>query len=301
MDTESLNSAFAVADRLHFAEGPGGLVQAHVRNIHAEALISTYGGQVLQYQPMNDPDPVLFLSESAYYAPGKAIKGGVPVCWPWFGADPEGQGRPTHGFVRNRQWEVIGVSILGDGALRLELGIDATDETRALWPHDFALRIAITVGRSLQIELETTNTGDVSFEVTQALHSYFRVGDIRDTRVLGLEGTSYIDKVDRGLVKTQADEVVITGEVDRIYSDVPDELTIEDVALERRITIESTGSDNAVIWNPWADIAAQMADLGDNDFERMLCVETANAADDIVDVYPGETICLGAEIAVRRD
>jgi len=301
MNTESLNSAFAVTDRLHFADGPGGLVQAHVRNIHAEALISIYGGQVLEFQPMNDPDPVLFLSESAYYAPGKAIKGGVPVCWPWFGPDPEGEGRPAHGFVRNRRWDMIGVTVLSDGALRLEMGLDANDETRAIWPYDFSLRIAITVGRTLKIELETTNTGDEAFEVTQALHTYFRVGDIHRTRVSGLEDISYIDKMDGGKVKTETDEISITGAVDRIYTDVPEELIIEDVQLERRITIESMGSDTAVVWNPWADTAAKMADLGDSDYERMLCVETANAADDIVDVDPGETICLGAEIAVRRD
>lgn len=301
MSVESLNAEFAIADRLNFVEGPGGLVQAHVRNIHAEAVVSVYAGQVLSYQPMGDPDDLLFVSEAAYYSAGKAIKGGVPICWPWFGPDPEGLGRPSHGFVRNRQWEFMTASVLDDNAMRLVLGLESSDETRAIWPNDFALRIEITVGRSLRLELKTTNKGDKPFDLTQALHSYFRVGDIHSTEVLGLEGTQYIDKLEGGVAKTQVGVVSIEGEVDRIYAGVRDDLTIEDPGLERRIVIRSTGSNSTVVWNPWADTAAKMADLGDEDFEHMLCVETTNAGDDLVQVDPGETCRLGAEIWIRRD
>ena len=266
-NVESLNAEFEIADRLEFVEGPGGLVQARVRNIHAEAVVSIYGGQVLSYQTMGDPDDLLFLSEAAYYAEGKAIKGGVPICWPWFGPDPEGLGRQSHGFVRNRQWEVIDASIPDDNAVRLLLGLESSDETRAIWPNDFSLRIEITVGRSLRLDLKTTNTGDAPFDLTQALHSYFRVGDIRRTEVLGLEGKQYIDKLEGGVAKTQVGAVSIEGEVDRIYAGVSDDLIVEDPGLERRIVIRSSGSNSAVVWNPWADTAAQMTDLGDEDFE----------------------------------
>ncbi|MGB5494629.1 MAG: D-hexose-6-phosphate mutarotase [Sedimenticolaceae bacterium] len=301
MNIKSLNADFGVADRLNFVEGPGGLIQAHVRNIHAEAVISTYAGQVLSYQPMGDPDDLLFVSEAAYYAEGEAIKGGVPICWPWFGPDPEGLGRPSHGFVRNRQWNFMAASVLDDNAMRLVLGLESSDETRAIWPYDFSLRIEITVGRSLRLDLKTTNTSDAPFDLTQALHSYFRVGDIRRTDVLGLEGKQYIDKLESGVAKTQVGVLSIEGEVDRIYAEVSDDLIIEDPGLERRIVIRSSGSNSAVVWNPWAHTAAKMADLGDEDFQHMLCVETTNAGEDVVHVNPGETCLLGAEIWIRRD
>lgn len=301
MNIESLNAEFGILDRLSCVEGPGGLVQARVRNIHAEAVVSTYGGQVLSYQPMGDPDDLLFVSNAAYYSEGKAIKGGVPICWPWFGPDPEGLGRPSHGFVRNRQWDFIAASVLDDNAMRLVLGLESSDETHAIWPNDFALRVEITVGRSLRLELKTTNMGDKAFDLTQALHSYFRVGDIHSTEVLGLAGKQFIDKLNGGVAKTQVGVVSIEGEVDRIYAGVRDDLTIEDPGLERRIVISSTGSNSAVVWNPWADTAAKMADLGDDDFEHMLCVETTNAGEDVVHVNPGETFCLSAEYWIRRD
>ena len=287
MSIDQLNSEYAIENQVKFVEGEGGFSFIEIDNGKATALISPYAGQVLSFCPAGESQDLLFLSDQAYYQDGKAIKGGIPICWPWFGSDPEGLGRPGHGFVRNRDWSVVSTEATSEGDTRVVLGLVDTEETRAIWPHAFKLNIEITVGNSLTVELVTRNTGEQTFTITQAFHTYFRIGDIARVKVLGLEGLDYLDKVDSGVEKTQAGELTISSEVDRIYLDAPDELVIDDEALSRRIHISSAGSRTAVVWNPWAEISRDMADLGDEDFQRLLCVETANAASETVELPPG--------------
>jgi len=291
-------SQYEIDDELRFIEIEHGFVYAEINNARAHATISTYSGQVLSYRPKNQPDDLLFVSDKAWYEDGKAIKGGIPVCWPWFGPDPDNKGRPAHGFVRNRQWQVTGSESLADGSTKIILSITDSDATRALWPHSFRLDIVITVGDSLKIALVTHNTGDDSITISQALHTYFRVGDISNVSVLGLDGTDYLDKANDAGRKTQTGAVTISGEVDRIYTDVTGELTIDDASLGRKIRIASSGCSTAVVWNPWAEIAASMADLGDDDYNRMLCVETANAGPETIAIGAGETYRLEAEYTI---
>jgi glucose-6-phosphate 1-epimerase len=284
MDLAQLNTEYGIANQIEFVSGKGDFPYIKVTTDQAEALISIYGGQVLSFQPKGANDDLLFVSENAYYTPGKAIKGGIPICWPWFGPDPEGQGRPNHGFVRNRLWQVIGTEAIGDSATRIVLGLSDTEDTRELWPHPFELRLEITVGSILNLALVSRNLGDRPYTLTQALHSYFTVGDITQTKVLGLDGTSYIDKVDENKVKPQSGDVEVTAEVDRIYQAVPSELTIVDGALNRRLRINSSGNQTAVVWNPWVELSAKSGDLAADDYTRFICVETTNAADDVVTV-----------------
>lgn len=291
-------SHYEIDSELRFIEIEHGFVYAEINNARAHATISTYSGQVLSYRPKNQPDDLLFVSDKAWYEDGKAIKGGIPVCWPWFGPDPDNEGRPAHGFVRNRQWQVTGSESLADGSTKIILSITDSDATRALWPHPFRLDIEITVGDSLKIALVTHNTGDDSITISQALHTYFRVGDISNVSVLGLDGTDYLDKASDGGRKTQTGAVTFSGEVDRIYTDVTGELTIDDASLGRKIRIASSGCSTAVVWNPWAEIAASMADLGDDDYNRMLCVETANAGPETIAIGAGETYRLEAEYTI---
>ena len=279
--------------------GNGGLPMINVSNDHADAVISVYAGQVLSFTPKGAAD-VLFVSDKAYYAEGKAIKGGVPICWPWFGADPEGKGRPAHGFMRNRMWSEWETRENADGSTTVILGVESSPETLAIWPHAFRLAMEITVGKTLQLALMTRNTGDAAFNITQAMHTYFAVGDIAQTTVTGLEGTQYLDKAadGNGATKSQAGAISITREVDRVYLGVPAELAIVDGALNRTIRITSSGNKTAVVWNPWAKIAASMADLQADDYTRFVCVETTNAADDVVSVPAGGEFRLTAEYGV---
>ena len=284
MDLAQLNQDYGLAGQVQVIAGEGGWPYIEVTNEQATALISLYGGQVLSFKPRNATHDLLFVSENAYYQPGKAIKGGTPICWPWFGPDPKGLGRPNHGFARNRLWGIHETQALPSGATQVMLGFRDSEDTRALWPYAFALELEITVGQTLELALVSRNLSDRPFDITQALHTYFTVGDITQTTVLGLDGTTYIDKVDAGTVKPQAGPIAIASEVDRIYQGVPPELVIDDPALQRQIRITSSGNQTAVVWNPWVEVSAQSGDLTDNAYQHFVCVETTNAADDVVTV-----------------
>lgn len=301
MDIDALNAEYAIPGVLRLTLGRGDLPMIEIENGLASALISLHAGQVLAYRPADAAQDLLFLSEQAYFEPGKAIKGGVPICWPWFGADPQGRGRAAHGFVRSLPWSLLATRPLDKGATRVTLGIADDDSTRAQWPHRFNLLLEVTVGDSLGLELITRNLEDRPFSITQALHSYFRLGDVTRARVLGLEGCSYIDKAANGKdsIITQEGPVTFAGEVNRIYQSVPEVLRIEDPALGRRLCITSRHSATCIVWNPWIETARAMADLDDEDYRIMVCVETANAADEVIEVPAGGEARLGAEYRIE--
>lgn len=292
-------SEYEIDNELQFVEIEHGFTYVEINNDKAHATISTYSGQVLSYRPKGQQADLLFVSDKAYYEDGKAIKGGIPVCWPWFGADPEGLGRPAHGFVRNRQWEVSASESLADGSSRVVLSLGDSEATRNIWPHPFKLSIEITVGDSLRVALVTHNSGTASITISQALHTYFHVGDISKVSVLGLEGTDYLDKVDNSARKTQAGAITVDSEVDRIYEGVSGELVIDDESLGRKIRIASTGCSTAVVWNPWIETAAAMGDLDDDDYRRMLCVEAANAGSETIEIAAGGEYRLEAEYTIE--
>ena len=296
---DHLNRDFAIQDQLRVIEGEGGFPLIEIDNGKARALISVYAGQVLSFRPAGEAEDLLFLSKQAYYQSGKAIKGGVPICWPWFGPDPEGQGRPAHGFVRNRPWSLASTQQTPEGETKVVLKLVDDAVTQEIWPHAFNLHIEITVGEALTLALITRNTGNRSYTITQALHTYFKVGDVHLVKMLGLETKEYLDKVDNGERKTQSGAVSVVDEVDRIYLDVEEALYIDDPSLKRRIRIDSSGNKTIVVWNPWSVIAAQMADLDDQDYRHMLCVETANAAEDMVQLPSGGEYRLHADSRIE--
>lgn len=301
MDIDTLNAEFGIDGALRFTEGRGGLTMIEVDNGLATALISPYAGQVLAYRPAGAAEDLLFVSERAYFATGKAIKGGVPICWPWFGADPDGKGRPAHGFVRSWPWRVLATSALPSGATRVTLGVADDGHSRALWPYYFNLMVEITVGHSLGLELITRNAGDRPFRITQGLHTYFRVGDATRVRVLGLEGCTYIDKAAgaNDAILTQEGPVTVSAEVNRIYESVPPSLAIEDPVLGRRIRISSRHSATCVVWNPWVETARAMGDLDDEDYRIMLCVETVNTASEVIQLPGGGEARLAADYTIE--
>lgn len=297
---DDLNATPGLPAQLRFATGPGGWPYAHIRNEHATATVSLHGAQVLSFVPVASGTDLLFVSDGSVYAPGKAIRGGVPVCWPWFGPDPQGLGRPAHGLARTRCWSVAGSSATADGGTRLMLRLQHTAETHALWPHAFELTLAITVGRTLRLSLSTRNTGDAPFQLTQALHSYFAVSDIAHASVNGLDGCRYTDKAAgaSGTPQMQAGPVRFTGEVDRVYNGAPAQLELTDTGRPHGVALRSKGSRTVVVWNPGAMLAERMADLPGEAWRRFVCVETANAGEELVTVPPGGQHTLVAEIGL---
>ncbi|MEZ4640681.1 MAG: hypothetical protein R2856_37945 [Caldilineaceae bacterium] len=191
----SLNQQFGIDDRLVFVAGPGDLPVARVRNDFAIAEIALLGAHVLSYQP-HDTEPVLWVSSQSNFAVGKPIRGGIPVCWPWFAGHPTDSNKPAHGFVRTALWTVLDTRTTRDDRTEIELGFESNEDTLSLWPHPFALRLRVTVGPALTVTLFTCNTGDEPFNFTGALHTYFHVGDAAQIAIHGLDGVDYLDKVD---------------------------------------------------------------------------------------------------------
>jgi D-hexose-6-phosphate mutarotase len=257
-----------------------------------------HGGHVLSFFPRGH-EPVLWVSKQSRFETGKAIRGGIPVCWPWFADHPTGGDIPAHGFVRTALWTVTESEALKDGRTRLGLVISDNNDTRTLWPYLFRLEIDVTVGTMLKVELIATNTGKEAFTCGGALHSYFHVSSISNVVIKGLEGCSYIDKVDESRRGVQEGSVTIDGETDRIYLEIDGDCLIEDNGLQRRIGIAKSGSRTTVVWNPWVDKARAMKDFGDQEYHSMVCVETANAAEDLITVAPGEAHRLQSIISVE--
>lgn len=293
MDISQLEQDFGIPGSLSFSEKVSGFPLIEVVNDCATALISVYGGHVMAFKPHGVPQDLLYFSDSAVFQMGKALRGGIPICSPWFGNHPTDGTKPSHGFARNSVWQVSSTETTIAGATRVILTLTDTPGIRQVWDYGFELAIAITVGSTLDLELITRNTGNKAFEITQALHTYFNIGDVNQVKVLGLDGCHYIDKVDHGQVKTQLGEVAIAAEVDRVYTGAPAELIIADPAFGRKIRITASNSTTAIVWNPWIDKAIALGDFGDTDYQRMICVETANAAEEIITVPPQGTFRLG--------
>jgi D-hexose-6-phosphate mutarotase len=288
-----------VADVVVVEAGAGGLPRARVKGAHADAELYLQGGHLTRWQP-HGAASVLFLSPRATYAPGRAIRGGVPLVFPWFGAHATDPQAPIHGFARTRSWRLVTSGPGADGSIVLELTLEHDEATRRLWPPAFTLRYRVTVGEVLNLALEVVNTSPAPFTFEAALHTYLAVGDIEAVAVSGLEHTTYIDKVDVFTRKRQgAEPLRLTGETDRVFLGTRARCIVDDRVLGRRLVVDKEGSATTVVWNPWAARTREISDLGADDWRRMICVETANAADDAVTLPAGEHHVLSATVRVE--
>lgn len=279
-----------------FAEMFGGVV-AVLTAADARAVIALQGAQVLSYETA--AGEVLWLSPVANLGTGKAVRGGIPVCWTWFGPHGSAPANPAHGFVRAAAWSVVG-SASGDGRARVILTFDATQTEPSLWPHKARAEIEVTLDEALTVSLTTVNCGSSSIPLTEALHTYVRVGDVAKVSVTGLDGRSYVDQLCPGAEFTQTGAIAIAGEVDRIYQQTGDAIAVSDVPLQRTIRVAKVGSQSTVIWNPGPEKAARLGDLGEGGYRKMVCVEAANAGRCAVALAPGERHRITTKISVAR-
>jgi glucose-6-phosphate 1-epimerase len=283
-------------------DGAGGLQRVCVTSARAEGEVYRQGAHVTRWRPRGTERPVLFLSSRAVYARGKAIRGGVPIIFPWFGAHAGDRTKPMHGFARARDWRLGLAEPAPDGTVVIELDLEADETTRPLWPHAFRARYRVTLADTLALALEVVNTSSAAFTFEAALHTYLAVGDIRTVTIRGLEDTAYIDKVDGMRRKRHgAGPLQLTGETDRVFLGTRAGCVVHDPAFHRRLTIDKTGSASTVVWNPWSTKAAEIADLETDDWQRMVCVETANAADDALTLAPGARHVMTATLRVEAD
>jgi D-hexose-6-phosphate mutarotase len=293
-----LNDSFGLGGILEFAEGPGGLPVATIRNRAAEATVCLHGAHVMHFQPAGCA-PVLWMSAASDFAPDKPIRGGIPVCWPWFGGHPTDPDKPSHGLARISRWSVADTAAPTADETRLVLRLTDTQETRKLWPHAFELTLTITVGRTLRLDLETKNAGSEPVTITQALHTYFSVSRVTDIAISGFDGCPTLDTVGGANASgTQRGDITVSAETDLVIQNCPGDAAINDPGLRRRITITKSGSNSAVVWNPWIAKAKRMPDFGDDEYPGMVCVETTNARDDRRTIASGGSHCLTAIIAV---
>jgi len=292
---DSFNHQFGIEGRLQFRT-VGGMIMAEITNEHAQATIALQGAQVLSWVP-NGQQPVIWLSDEARLTPGKSIRGGIPVCWPWFGAHPEQQdypgNHPAHGFVRVAEWEVIETSTQDVGQTKIVFRLLQREEHAEFWPHNTELELQVTVGPTLELNLITRNKGAEAITISQALHSYFAVNDISQVVIKGLEYCQFIDALDDWQRKVETSPISIDAEIDRIYQNTQPVCLLEDTGWQRRINIETNNSHSTVVWNPWLDKSARLGDMGEDGYLKMLCIETGNIADDSVSIAAGAEHCLG--------
>lgn len=267
-----------------------------VENSHARARIALHGAQVLSFQVHGEQD-LLWTSESAVYREGAAIRGGIPICWPWFGPSLQMPPLQAHGFARNHFWSLASVLEQSDGSSVLNFSLTDTAQTRQLWPHGFILSLAVVVGRNLSVSLTMTNTDSLPVQITAALHTYLRVSEISRIAIRGLENTRYIDTLAANAVLSSPEAITFAAETDRIYFDCEDEVVIDDPLWPRKIKVAKTGSRTTVVWNPWVEKSSKMADFDRGGYQNMVCVEATNAADDSIALAPGESHCLATTVS----
>ncbi len=304
-DPETLNTRLGIAGRVRFeASALGGTVVV-LEHPRGRATVALFGGQVIDWQPAGQAS-VLWLSPVARLDEGKAVRGGVPVCWPWFGPPGRSRGErqagtgPQHGFARTATWQAVETGDSTSGPW-VTLALTAPSKAGKGWPGKVEVRLTVVVGETLELRLVTRNLGAAPLVLTQALHAYFQVGDIEEIQVEGLDGHVFHNAVALGpamaistSLNSQIGAVTFAGEVDRIYLEQRGPVSIVDRRLGRRITMTKRGSKSTVVWNPWRDKAGNLGDLGEEGYRQMVCVEAANTVYDAVKVPPGETRELAA-------
>lgn len=304
-DAAALEREFGIPGILRFEQSTTGLVALYITLPTAEATIHLQGAHVTHWKPTGH-EPALFLSERAEYASGKAIRGGIPIIFPWFGNRSDGKSGPMHGFARIAQWELNFAALSGshqNAELHLAFTLAPDGLSRSLGFDHFRLGYRLTIGRELRIEISVANDADSGAPLVfeEALHTYFQVADARQVSIDGLDGVQYIDKVDNFKRKVQdAGPLRLTGRTDRPYLNTEAACVLRDPVGQRTIAVAKRGSRSTVVWNPWQELTATMADMQPDAWLHMTCIETANVADNAITLPPGETHVMRVAISIEK-
>jgi glucose-6-phosphate 1-epimerase len=313
MPVSHMERQFEIPEVLRFEETSGGLVRALITTPDAEAEICTQGAHLTRWIPRGQR-PVLFTSSRSLYEPGKAIRGGVPIVFPWFGPRGGGlpapmqaspmqagpmQAGPMHGFARTSEWKVVSAGLSSSGQFEMTFSLSPSDACRALGFSAFRVLFRVAVGPTLEMDLEVHNESGEPLAFEEALHTYFAIGDVHQVSVTGLENTAYVDKTDGFREKRRDSAPIRIGkETDEVYLNTSASCVIHDPAWSRRVTIAKTGSHSTVVWNPWIEKSRTLADMDPEEWREMLCVETANVASNAITLAAGASCRLAVEIRV---
>jgi glucose-6-phosphate 1-epimerase len=287
---------FAIPGAAEVVEGQGRLPKVHITTPELIADMYLHGAHITSWKP-SQAEEVLFLSSRSRWEHGQAIRGGIPICFPWFGVKSDDATAPAHGFARTSAWRLESIAQVGR-AVTVSMCTESDESTRRWWPAEFRLIYRATFGPELSLELRAVNTGRAPLRFEEALHTYHRVGSLHDARLQGLDGVRYVDKADADRKKVQSGELVIASETDRIYLDTTDALELDDPVLQRVTRVTKENSRTTVVWNPWAQRARALPDLGDEEWTRMICIESSNVAEFAVQLAPGEQHAMKAIVRV---
>jgi glucose-6-phosphate 1-epimerase len=285
--TAALAERFAIPGKAEIVVGNGGLPKVVISTEEASGEMYLHGGHVTSWKP-KDAGEALYLSPNSLFEDGRAIRGGVPVCFPWFGDKAGDPAAPAHGFVRTRGWQLDNISAETNGVV-VAMSTQSDDGTRKWWPFDFRLACRARFGHQLRIELIVSNHGASKFTFEEALHAYFAVRDCETAFVQGLAGARYLDKTDNLVEKVQSGQVHISAETDRVYLGTTSGLELFDPAGKRNARVEKQSSRTTVVWNPWADKSAALKDLGPGEWKNFVCIETTNVGVFAITLEPGES------------
>jgi glucose-6-phosphate 1-epimerase len=278
-------------------KGNGGLQAVRIACPEAVGEMYLHGAHITSWKPAGREE-VLFLSSRSLWEDGRAIRGGVPICFPWFGGKADDPEAPAHGFVRTKSWQLESIAQVENG-IRVSMFTECDEGSRRWWPEDFHLAYRVTFGEELVLELVMTNTGKTAQRFEEALHAYHKVENILKARVAGLDRVEYIDKTDSNRKKIQNGEIAVVSETDRVYLDTSGTVEMEDAQMRRRTRIRKENSRTTVVWNPWVQKARSMSDFGDNEWMNMICIETSNVADFAVELGPGQRHTMKAVVRVE--
>ena len=300
MDSSSaiadLNTRFGMPGVAQVVAGSGGLAKVVVLAPNATGEMYLHGGHVTSWVPMRTSE-VFYCSPHSFWQDGRAIRGGVPICFPWFGDKADDPAAPAHGFVRTKAWELDSIAMAGDD-VAVSMFTASSGDTRRWWPYEFRLRCRATFGAQLKLELIVSNTGAAPFSFEEALHAYFQVAEAGTAVVTGLDATDYIDKTDHRACKTHHGELRFSAETDSVFLNTEHAVELIDPAMQRCITLQKQNSLNTVVWNPWAEKSRSMGDLGDNEWKNFVCIETSNIGRSAVQLAPGEQHVMTATVRV---
>jgi glucose-6-phosphate 1-epimerase len=280
-----LDAKFGIAEIARVVAGNGGQPKVSVTAGECAGEMYLLGAEVTSWKPRGQEE-ALFVSAASKWEDGKAIRGGVPICFPWFGNKAGDAKAPAHGFVRAKPWALDSI-VQNSGVVTVCMSTGSDGETTKLWPAEFRLIHRVTLGAELTMELDMRNTGSSPLQFEAALHTYFRVGDVTQVRVRGLDGTHYLDKTEGNREKSQQGDIAIAKETDSVYLDTPGAVELEDPVLRRRIRVSKQNSLATVVWNPWIEKAKAMSDLCDDEWRQMICIETCNVGKHAITLAPG--------------
>jgi glucose-6-phosphate 1-epimerase len=295
---EDLHRRFGIPGVASVCQGNGGLPRVRISGPRGQGEMYFHGAHVTSWKPVANEE-LLFTSTQSRWQDGQAIRGGIPICFPWFRAKVDDPHAPAHGFVRTRTWQLESI-MEKEGAVTVSMFIESDGQTRRWWPAEFRLVHRVTFGSELRLELACTNTGTTPLRFEEALHTYNRVADVANVCLQGLDGVRFLDNTDSNKEKTQRGDVKIASQTDNAFFHTHNSVDLIDPMLQRRIRLQKENSFATVVWNPWREGAAGLADLGHDEWMQFVCVEASNILETAVTLAPGQEHKISAILSVAK-